>query len=65
MNNEKNSFGKDIPLGLGMAFMQNTDAFEHFSSLSGEQQQAVIAKARDMRSKREMQALVDGLGTRN
>ena len=35
--NAKN--GRDIPLGLGMALMQNADAFFYFSGLDAEKQQ--------------------------
>ena len=39
MNTGKNA---DLPLGLGMALMQNTDAFLYFSALDGVQQKRII-----------------------
>ena len=44
-----------------MALAQNERAMRQFESLSEEEKEAMIARAHAARSKREMQALVDGL----
>ncbi|MDD3921202.1 MAG: hypothetical protein PHO41_08550 [Eubacteriales bacterium] len=52
---------RDLPLGFGMALAQNTNALERFGAMSRAQQQAVIDRARTVRSKEEMDALVAGI----
>lgn len=56
-----NSQGPELPLGLGMALMQNLQAMRHFSSLSNEEQQALIDQTHSIGSKQEMRAFVDRL----
>lgn len=51
----------EIPLGLGMALAQNLAAMERFSAMSEQEQGEVIARTHNVKSKQEMQALVDGL----
>ncbi|NMP37822.1 MAG: hypothetical protein GX051_06815 [Clostridiales bacterium] len=65
MSGKSKGSGSDIPLGLGMAFAQNTDAMEYFSSLSKTRQQQIIDKAHSIGSSQEMQALVKNLGEKN
>ena len=50
--------GSDLPLGLGMALMQNTDAFLYFSA---QQQQKIIEKSKGIQSRKEMKSFVDSL----
>lgn len=57
--NAKN--GKDIPLGLGMALMQNADAFLYFSGLDAEGQQKVIDSAGAIKSRDEMRRYVENI----
>lgn len=57
--NAKN--GSDIPLGLGMALMQNADAFFYFSGLDAEGQQKVIDNAHGISSHDEMKQYVDNI----
>ena len=57
--NAKN--GSDIPLGLGMALMQNTDAFLYFSALDGVQQKRIIEQSKQLKSRKEMKRFVDNL----
>ena len=52
---------EELPLGLGMALAQHPEAMERFSTLPEAEQRAVIAGAHALRSKREMQALVERL----
>ena len=58
MNTGKNA---DLPLGLGMALMQNTDASLHFSALDGVQQKRIIEQSKQLKSRKEMKRFVDNL----
>lgn len=55
--NAKN--GSDIPLGLGMALMQNADAFFYFSALDEEKQQKIIDGCKGIKSRDEMKNYVE------
>lgn len=61
---DKNLTNSEIPLGLGMAFAQNTAAMERFAAMSTAQKEEVIRMAQNIGSKAEMtdfvQKLVDG-----
>jgi len=57
----KSAYQTDIPMGLGMALMQNKPAMEYFSSLSDESKQQIIEHTHTIKSKEEMQAYVDSL----
>lgn len=57
--NSKN--GSNIPLGLGMALMQNPDAFFYFNALSPDKQQKIIDGTKKINSRDEMRSYVDGL----
>ena len=57
--NSKN--GRDIPLGLGMALMQNADAFFYFSNLDGQKQDKIIDGSKNIKSREEMKSYVSGL----
>ncbi len=50
-----------LPLGLGMALAQNPAAMQRFAAMPPAQQQAVIARAHAVSSRREMQTLVASL----
>ena len=52
---------RDLPLGFGMALAQNVGALERFSKLTASQQQALIARAKNVSSREEMDALVAGI----
>ena len=58
MNTGKNA---DLPLGLGMALMQNADAFLYFSALDQTQQAKIIEQSRQVKSRSEMKSFVSGL----
>lgn len=58
MNTGKNA---DLPLGLGMALMQNTDAFLYFSALDKTQQAKIIEQSKHVKSHSEMKSFVSGL----
>ncbi len=58
MNTGKNA---DLPLGLGMALMQNTDAFLYFSALDKTQQAKIIEQSKHVKSRSEMKSFVSSL----
>ena len=51
----------EIPMGLGMALMQNKRAMDYYSALSEEAKRLIIEHTHSIRSKEEMQAYVDML----
>lgn len=57
--NSKN--GSDIPLGLGMALMQNSDAYTVFAALEEEKQQKIIDGTKTIKSRDEMRNYVAGI----
>ena len=59
--NSKN--GRDIPLGLGMALMQNADAFFYFSGLDADKQQKIIDGSQGIKSRDEMRNYVRNIST--
>ena len=54
---------RDLPLGLGMALSQNESAMKRFEGMSETEKQSIIQMAKGVSSKREMRAIVDGIGT--
>ena len=58
MNTGKNA---DLPLGLGMALMQNTDAFLYFSALDKAEQARIIEQSKHVKSRSGMKSFVSGL----
>ena len=50
-----------VPIGFGMALAQNTEAMNRYARLDEAQKQAVLNKAHNVRSKREMHSLVESL----
>ena len=50
-----------LPLGLGMALAQNEAAMKRFESMAEPEKQALIARCHHVKSKREMQQLVNQL----
>lgn len=54
---------QDLPLGFGMALLQNNEAAMYFDSLPEANRQNLIKKTHDINSKKEMQAFVDSLQT--
>lgn len=55
------SLDMELPLGLGMAMAQYPAAMERFANLPEEKRKAVVANARNARTKQEMRACVDEL----
>ena len=48
-----------LPLGLGMALAQNEAAMLRFTSMTEAEKQALIAQCHQVKSKQEMQQLVN------
>lgn len=55
--NDKN----DIPLGLGIALAQNSNALNYFAGLSSKRRQQIIEQTHNIGSKKEMQNFVNNL----
>jgi len=53
------SLEAELPLGLGLALAQRPEAMERFAALPEPERQAVVERARNARSKQEMQSCVD------
>lgn len=51
----------EIPLGLGMALAQHSDAMNYFSSLPKEKKQQIINHTHTINSKEEMKSYVQSL----
>ena len=51
----------DLPMGFGMALMQNPDALKHFETLSRDKQQAIVAGTSQVASKNEMKSYVSSI----
>ncbi|MBQ6809097.1 MAG: hypothetical protein IJP09_00130 [Clostridia bacterium] len=58
---DKNLTNSDIPLGLGMALAQNTEALKVFGRMPVAQQQEFIENAHLIRSSNDMRAYVNTL----
>ena len=57
--------GPGMPLGLGMALSQNSDAMQYFASLPRARQQAIIDHTQSIHSSVEMRAFVAKLSQGN
>ncbi len=53
---------KQVPVGFGMALAMNEPAMAAYAAMTEQQRQAVLNKARNARSKREMQQIVSSIG---
>ncbi len=49
----------EMPIGFGMALMENPQAMKNFSMLSEEKKQAIVEGSRSVRSRSEMYRYVD------
>lgn len=52
---------RDLPMGFGMALLQDPQALQRFQSMSHGQQQEVLQHTHSIQSKPEMQAFVASL----
>ena len=53
-----------VPIGFGLALSANTAAMNRYAQLSEPQKQAILNKAHNVRSEKEMYELVANLATR-
>ena len=58
---EPNWLKGPMPMGLGMALVQNPAAMEKYAAMSRDQKQQFIDGSKGMESKQAMQAYVDHL----
>ena len=59
MNNK--IYGGDVPMGLGMALVQNRDALKKFSDMTDSQRKKIIDGTHNIRSSEEMEVYVQGI----
>ncbi len=52
---------ESIPVGFGMGLAMNLDAMDHFSRLSEAEKEELLNRARDARSKHDMDRIIDEL----
>ncbi len=52
-----------LPIGFGLALTQNQAAMKWFTSLSKSAQDAIVERTHTIRSKEEMRAFINQLGT--
>ena len=53
-----------VPIGFGMALARNPVALNAYSGMTEEQKQAILSKAHNARSEKEMHDLVNTLASR-
>lgn len=51
----------EVPIGFGMALAQNEKAVNAYAMMTKEQKNAVLEKAHNARSEREMQKIVSAI----
>lgn len=52
----------NIPLGLALGMAMNENAIDHYGKLTEYEKEQVLAKSRNVKSKEEMQQLIQKLG---
>lgn len=52
---------RDLPMGFGMALLQNPQALQAYQALPPDRRQALLQQTHSIQSKGDMQALVDSL----
>lgn len=50
-----------VPLGFGMALARNFNAMNAYSAMTDDQKRAVLERAHNARSEKEMSGIVDSL----
>lgn len=50
-----------VPLGFGMALARNFNAMNAYSAMTDDQKKAVLERAHNARSEKEMSGIVDSL----
>lgn len=51
-----------VPIGFGMALAMNEPAMAAYAAMTEEQKQAILNKAHNARSEKEMHQIVAGIG---
>ena len=51
----------ELPMGFGMALVQQPEAMQRFATMPQAQKEEVLARVRSVQSKKEMQALVSSI----
>lgn len=51
----------ELPVGFGMALAMNPPAWNAYSAMSDEQKQTILKKVRGVKSKEQMQRIVNSL----
>jgi len=52
---------EEVPVGFGMALIQNTEATNAFAMMTHAEKQAIWKKARSAKSQEEMRRIVDSI----
>lgn len=52
-----------VPIGFGMALAMNPPALNAYSAMTEEQKQAILSKAHNARSEKEMHNIVNSIAT--
>lgn len=52
----------EVPIGLGMALLQNEAAMLRYAQLDEQKKQSILDRAHNVRSEKEMYALATALG---
>lgn len=52
-----------VPIGFGMALAQNLNAMKHYSAMTEAEKEEILNRARDAKSRSEMEAIISGLDT--
>lgn len=52
---------KDLPMGFGMALVQNEKAMSNFANMTENQRKSIINQTHSISSKEEMQSFVNNL----
>jgi uncharacterized protein YdeI (YjbR/CyaY-like superfamily) len=50
-----------VPIGFGMALAMNHSAMEAYAAMTAQQKQAILAKAHNARSEKEMHQIVNSI----
>lgn len=50
-----------VPIGFGMALAMNAPAMEAYAAMTEQQKQAILNKAHNARSEKEMHQIVEGI----
>ena len=50
-----------VPIGFGMALAMNHSAMEAYAAMTENQRQAVLSRAHNARSEKEMREIVNGI----